>query len=728
MREINFVEVGMENFGPYIDRMILMFQNNALTLLTGPNGIGKTMALDALPFTLFGSTSKGARGDDVVNNVVGRNCYTWVQFYVDKDSYLVERYHKYTKLGNTVTISKNGKEPYKKGQKEVLPEVEKLLCPKKSFMNTLMFGQKIKDFFTDLVDSDKKEIFRKILNLDRYQLFYDRTKEILSELKESIIDLSNRIIIAERLRVDADEQLKILNKKKKDFYIERDDNIKHLEQAIKSNKRMLDNWGDQLLKLKENQKDWKDLENKLLEFEVEEEKIDASIKSEKEKLENQKQLKITQLMADGGKAISEINDHAHMRTQERKDYSMKLIENIGDQVQKLLENKNKIDIDINKHLDYIHNSEIQADELKVGLQGSTCPTCLQDITKQCETTLKNKIKQFNDGASEAQQLIDTKFKPAKKKILDEVQTLSDKKIKAKEIMELDVKDIEFICLQDKQNADQKLNSALNKVDKLSEIMFLKIKENHQNKLKPIYTEREQIMKKAREHRSLDKDIDEMQMTITTIERTNLQKLLDLKAKESLEFDDTQIFSYEKKKRLLIIEVENLFNETETKRDDVETFEFWKLAFSSSGIPSMLIDEAVPFMNKKVSEYLDKLTNGRYIVSFDTLAETKKGEFRDKISVNVLDTHTRASSRIQLSGGQTRIIDIATILTLGDLQSNIQDVKFNILLFDEIFDSLDEENIGFVSKVLSNMKVGKSIYLISHRHEEQLEADEVLTLN
>jgi exonuclease SbcC len=164
------------------------------------------------------------------------------------------------------------------------------------------------------------------------------------------------------------------------------------------------------------------------------------------------------------------------------------------------------------------------------------------------------------------------------------------------------------------------------------------------------------------------------------------------------------------------------------KEDVEIFEFWKAAFSPTGIPSMLIDEAIPFMNKKVSEYLDKLTNGRYVVSFDTLAETKKGEFRDKISVNVLDTHTRASSRIQLSGGQTRIIDIATILTLGDLQSNIQNVKFNILLFDEIFDSLDEENIGFVSKVLSNMKFGKSIYLISHRHEDQLEADEVLTLH
>ena len=142
---------------------------------------------------------------------------------------------------------------------------------------------------------------------------------------------------------------------------------------------------------------------------------------------------------------------------------------------------------------------------------------------------------------------------------------------------------------------------------------------------------------------------------------------------------------------------------------------------------MLIDEAIPFMNKTIAEYLDKLTNGRYVVSFDTLAATKAGEFRDKISVNVLDTFTRANSRVQLSGGQTRIIDIATILTLGDLQSNIQNMKINILVFDEIFDSLDDENIMQVSKVLNKLKIGKSIYLISHRHEDQLEADEVLAM-
>ena len=107
MREINFQEVGMENYGPYIDPMIHTFTNDSITLMTGPNGIGKTMSLDAIPFTLFGMTSKGARGDDLINNVVGKNCKTWVKFMLNQDQYLVTRYQKYTKMGNTVVLNKN---------------------------------------------------------------------------------------------------------------------------------------------------------------------------------------------------------------------------------------------------------------------------------------------------------------------------------------------------------------------------------------------------------------------------------------------------------------------------------------------------------------------------------------------------------------------------------------------------------------------------------------------
>ena len=141
---------------------------------------------------------------------------------------------------------------------------------------------------------------------------------------------------------------------------------------------------------------------------------------------------------------------------------------------------------------------------------------------------------------------------------------------------------------------------------------------------------------------------------------------------------------------------------------------------------MLIDEAIPFMNSRVSTYLDKI-GGRYSVSFDTLKATKAGEFRDKISVNVYDSVTWANKRTQFSGGQTRVVDISTILTLGDLQEMTQGVRFNILLFDEIFDALDDQNAEYVSQLLSVIKKDKAVFVISHKNIEQIEADEVLHL-
>ena len=142
---------------------------------------------------------------------------------------------------------------------------------------------------------------------------------------------------------------------------------------------------------------------------------------------------------------------------------------------------------------------------------------------------------------------------------------------------------------------------------------------------------------------------------------------------------------------------------------------------------MLIDQAVPLMNASMRKYLDLLSNGRYIVTFDTISQTKGGEYRDKFSVNVLDTKTQVNNRKQLSGGQTRLIDIATILTLRDLKAELGEVEFNLFGFDEIFDALDDSNIGYVCGILNSLKENRSLLVISHRHQDELEADNHIQL-
>ena len=100
------------------------FRNNGIVSIVGPNGSGKSSFIDILPYTLFGSTTKGNHGDDVVNNKVNKNCHTWTEFKIDDVNYRIDRYHKHTKFGNTVHLYKE-KQLIKNGQKEVKPEIER---------------------------------------------------------------------------------------------------------------------------------------------------------------------------------------------------------------------------------------------------------------------------------------------------------------------------------------------------------------------------------------------------------------------------------------------------------------------------------------------------------------------------------------------------------------------------------------------------------------------------
>lgn len=727
MRNVNFVEVGMKNFGPYIDPMILTFQNDSLTLITGPNGIGKTMALDALSFTLYGVTSKGARGDDVVNNVVGRNCHTWVKFKIDNDDYLIDRYHKYTKFGNTVTVIKNDGDPYKKGQKETLPEIERLLCPMKSFMNTLMFGQKIKDFFTDLVDSDKKEIFRKILNLERYADFYKKANEDLKDFEKQLNDLNNKVSVNKELLINIEDQIAILQLSKKNFYLERESALKDITKSIEDTTRLMEQWQNQLAEFKEEDYDLSKIEAEIVALENEEDKLKQKEQSQYSELKSRKELKISELQKSAVESKQSIHEKWGLKLEKTRDHYDNVIKKIEGESDKLLTERSEIDLKINGYESDIVHHEKESQKFRDGLDESSCPTCLQPMDENCKNNLNAQINSLvSEIEKKKESIVDLETK--RSRINKLLQNLAEDKSNCHRVLKEDETDNKLFIRQESEEVDKKLDVMLQQVEGLYKSHVEEIKSKDIKLLEDIDSKKYSLMKRAQEQEKVVTKIAEIKETIESLRRSRIQSELNFKSKEAEEYDDSQLNSYLKKKLDLEIEKKDISIASQVVSNEIELTEFWKSAFSSTGIPSMLIDESVPFMNQQVAHYLDKLTNGRYVVSFDTLAETKGGDFRDKISVNVLDTHTRASSRIQLSGGQTRIIDIATILTLGDLQSTIQDVSFNILLFDEIFDSLDEENIGFVSKVLSNMKVGKSIYLISHRHEDQLEADEVLVLN
>jgi len=726
MRNVEFQEVGMKNYGPYIDPMVLEFKNDTLTLMTGPNGIGKTMSLDAIPFTLYGITSKKAKGDDVVNNKIGKNCKTWVKFKINDVQYIVTRYHKYSKLGNTVILNENGVDT-KKGHREVVPEVERLVCSQKAFMNTLMFGQKVKDFFTDLVDSDKKEIFRKILGLEQYEVYYKQVTEDLKTLDDRKSEVQRKIDLNTGLIEDAKQQITFLEEQKKNFYIEKDEDIKKLQESITINERLLKKWKDQIDNLTVDELDLARIEKELSTLEIQIDKLQDQIDSEVKDMIQKKDAKISEIKQQASEAQItlqiEVSKKIEKLQKDKEDISKKLQDIIND----IQAKKNKKGNEVIAIYTEAQNARSWADEIKASLRklDGKCPTCDQEVSEEAKNNLVEKIKSYEIKIAEnvQKEKILKNEEKALSRELNQTAERENQKIAAieneKRMIKADEKD-------QLQSIQTRLQDASKQIEKIAVAQRNEIEKTRQEEIQQLIKKQVDLAELKEKAEKVAQEIKNIEETVQQIERQIDRDKNKISETEIKEYDEAQLISYKKKIKDLKLQISMDADQIKSIDSDIEILKFWKVGFSSSGIPSMLIDEAIPFMNSKVSEYLDMITNGRYIVSFDTLGETKSGEFRDKISVRVIDTHTKGNSRVQLSGGQTRIIDIATILTLGDLQSTINDVKFNILLFDEIFDALDYENVGYVSKVLNKIKNGKSIVIISHQNQEQLENDEHLS--
>jgi len=723
MKKIEFLKQGLENFCNHIEPLEIDFTKGSITLITGPNGIGKTSIFQAIPFTLYGQCEKG-RGDDVLNSKTGKNCHTWTIFKINEVEYRVDRYVKYTRLGNSVTITKgDDTKPYLKGHKEVVPEVEKLLMPYKLFMNTLLFSQKVKSFFTDLGDADQKEIFRKIMTLDDFVLYMQQCGVDLKSIEATILELNQTLAVNEGLLDSTKEQLEILNKK----HIEFDTNQKiKIVEIIDEGK----NIDFQILEHVNKQKELPDdttsqqqvITNKISVFEHQLNNLDIENDKQINVLDNQKSLKISELekksleMSNIGSAkMSEtLGDLAkeHDESVEECNSQLKII---NDSKQKLIVERTELSSSIN----FIEN---EIESLNLDSELTYCPTCKREINDESRDNISNIIA---DNEKE----IDIRLKKIKE-INDNLDELVIAETSWNEILKKDKQKYNESCqLVQYDNREsirqfiERRNIAVNKVEVMMKDAIIQIRKNTDEERDKLRLEISDLTFQFDVLVKLQEKIDLYNQTLQALQNNKDININNLKETTDLKFDDSLIKDCETKLQEYI----NIINETLVIRnkfdEQIKRIQFWKVGFSASGIQSMLIDEAIPFMNERISYYMDMLCNGRYKVTFDTLKANKGNkEFRDKISVNVFDTQTHSDKRVKFSGGQTRLVDIGTILTLADLMANVQDTSVNIILFDEIFDSLDSENIRHASNLLREAAKEKWVGIISHTKIDDIEAD------
>lgn len=729
MKQVTFMKQGMENFCNHIDPIELEFKRGQLIMVTGPNGSGKTSLFQALPFTLYGQCEKG-RGEDVLNDKIGKNCHTWTLFDINGTGYQVDRYIKYARLGTTVTLTKVGdSKPYKKGHKEVVPEIERLLLPYKLFMNTLLFSQKIKTFFTDLTDSQQKEIFRKILTLDDYVLYHKQSGVETKEVQENVANVDRDTLVVQNLIVETKDQLEVRKTEKKEFYEKKKEDLKRLAAELKDLETKF-NFAENRHKecLKE------DLDGMLATISgqigfisAKLNSADKDLEAEIEKVNSQKLLKETEVTSSAIEAKLEISQKSEEKKSEiGKEYQAKLDKH-DDEIKVIDMKVREAQNFITAAEVHVANSKEEHDKIDKNLksQEPICPNCLQEVTPEAIRNIeaeRNKVaREFKEHLKDLENC-----NQEKNSLSEQLKILKNDRRDILDAWKALVRDIEDDQTLSENGIDARLQEVILKVEELAKTQIKKVEKDEIKSKRKLLNDLEELKEKKDGIDSLITARNEAAEAVSVL-RAHMKVLEDnTKVIAEGEYNEDILTSLIEKLKSFDRDLEILASKKLELHDQAIMAEFWRKGFSPSGIQSMLIDDAIPFMNEKIADYMDKLSHGRYSVSFDTLKPSKDGKvFKDKISVEVFDNFTHADARIKLSGGQERLVDIGTILTLCDLQSMIQDVEFNILLFDEIFDALDDNNIGQVANLIKRVSMKKWVGVISHRHIDSVECDEVL---
>lgn len=141
----------------------------------------------------------------------------------------------------------------------------------------------------------------------------------------------------------------------------------------------------------------------------------------------------------------------------------------------------------------------------------------------------------------------------------------------------------------------------------------------------------------------------------------------------------------------------------------------KDVFHKDGIPTAILTEIVPEIEREASEILRALSNGRMDVSFRFGRKTKTGKLTEELIVEAVD-QGRSHPVGRYSGGERMRINLALRLGVSEVVTKRSGYKGRIetLVIDEGFGPLDEEGRRATVEILQALrKRFKKILVISH---------------
>ena len=785
MKNLIFKKIIMKNFKSH-EYFDFNYEENKFVAVTGANGAGKTSGtIDALTYCLYDVTTKNNKSDSVIRKRSGKNLELVLTFAIDDDEYKIENYRKHDNFGEAKILTKNGKDISGTTRAETNTLISQIVMPFEVFVNCILFSQYVSSAFVSMTPSEKQNILDNMLSLD-YSTYYTKAGEYCNELEKKVLEKSkDEPILKSQLAVSRNYLAEEIDKYKKDearlkeelqttqIEIKEITNEIHMKEAVDTEyNSLLKTQAELQIKIQDIKSNIDDLEgkrsaafqelNSKLELENKSKRQDIQFYKyeEKTKLENKKKDLETQKVELEGIKTAYVADLKAKSIQKADDIKTKYNKNISDttdiisKTNTLLQTVNRgIKSEEDKKKD--KTETITSFEKFLGKQQPECPTCHQSLNKQKVASV---TKQLNEAISDKEKIESTLLglTTSKKEHTSKITQHQSKLKKLEEELESKLEDLRTSFLESKQTKEKEINikiiqidldianliTRITNIDKekaqletlyTNEVNDKQIQE--ENKIKTFYAESASIYNKE-----LSNKIVELQNLNSKIEKLKSDKdRLDV-LERSLNYKQSSIDSLRGQLVNLFKNIKQKCNDSHAKikgykdkileirnsnkdlKQEFEISKFWKKAFSDSGIKTIILDEAIPILNRKAIELCNLTENIK--VRFDSQTTLKSGEQRNKFFISAV--HSKNLSEFnELSGGEARLVNIIVLLSLRYLLETMYDRTINLLLLDEILDSLDDANSMLVIDMIRKISEDHCVILVSHILKDCITADETL---
>ena len=124
---------------------------------------------------------------------------------------------------------------------------------------------------------------------------------------------------------------------------------------------------------------------------------------------------------------------------------------------------------------------------------------------------------------------------------------------------------------------------------------------------------------------------------------------------------------------------------------------------NNGIKAYLFDSSLEFLNECLDKYSEVLG---FRIEFNIDLGTARKEF-----VTLIERDGQIINYDELSGGEKTLCNFSMALAMHEALTASKGV--NIILFDEVFESLSSDNVELVTSLIRKYSEGKTVFVITH---------------